>query len=388
MWPYDYFNEYSALLNEFDLDNNSNKKRSIFVAKWYQETIRTEVIERAIKTVDRNMIISTRKKREKIEDDIVRLGLRLSMPSRTKKGDINLDILKKIIEARLVICDITPENLEKIINQNRNNRNFYVRGVIKKEKQQAIFNHNTMIELGLALAWKTPEQVIIVYDKRYSLKEYKLPFDIQDYFCIGVNFKNRQAGANQLTGTILHRLRELKNRRDIILKNLVSKLDPLSLQVLWLFKGKPFPDNVIDPQTIRYLFELGILSSKKFPAGTSGVPFICYFTELGRFIMDKGLGIKPIPKIFADTYLVRYMKGYRKSHSALYRQEHRLFHREHGRSWNKCNRALVSVFHDKGYNSSKDIVQLHKSYYAGQIKGHAAFEHEIIEPWMKRLRLR
>ena len=376
MWPYDFFNQYSALINEFDVDDNGDKKRKVFIAKDYGESNREKVIIKAIKKAIPRVEVLDRNSK-KIEEDIVRYGLVESMPKKTRKGDINLDILIKIIQSRLFIADITPEILETVIK--------------KKSKietvKKPILNSNVMFELGLALAWKIPEQVVIIYDADFDLRRYKLPFDIQGYFCREVSFKEKHKPINKIEKFLKDHLEDIESKKNIILKNILSKIDAVSLQLLLRTEGRPFPQNFSDLGTIRHLMALGIINIERYPLKSDGnIDHICYFTELGRFILKKGLGVEPSDKNFADLVLLRYWEGYKKTDAEAYKKKHKSFRLEHGFRWSKGNKSLVQIFYQRGFRRSRDIIQLYTDYFNVPNKSFKDFTNEIIRPWLKQIK--
>ena len=376
MWPYDCFNEYSALINEFNVDDNGDKRRKVFVAKDYGEADREKIIIKAIKKAIPSVEVVDRDSK-KIEEDIVRYGLVESMPRKTKKGDINLDILIKIIQARLFIADITPKILKTVSNKKKKGK-----GIVEKE----IVNNNVIFELGLALAWKIPEQVVIIYDAKFDLRKHKLPFDIQGYFCREVSFKEKDKPIKKIEKFIKEHLEDIESKKNIIIKNILSKIDAVSLQLLLREEGRPFPQDRYDLGTIRHLMSLGIINIERYPLKSDGtIDHICYFTELGRFLLKKGLGVNPVDKLFADVVLLRYWKGYKETDGEAYAKKHNSFKLEHGVMWTKCNKFLVQTFHREGFRRSSDIIQLYEDYFRIPKKPFKVFTKEIIKPWLKQI---
>jgi hypothetical protein len=383
MWPYDYFNQYSALINEFDVEDNDNKKRKVFVAKCYDENPYeykkeakiTAAIEAAGKEIGVEFEITNDKKQDNVEkeetDDIISYGLEISMPKYSKKGDINIDILKKIIEARLLICDITPGYKGKC---------FFV-------KKTLIFNANVMAELGLALAWKTAEQVMLIYDlNKFDLSKFDLPFNIRDYFCRGINFNDTHG---ELKKFIIERARQLDDKKNITIKNIKGKIDSWVLNFLLLKKGLPFSGTEINLESIRYLLSLDLIRAEQYPLKAEGVvDYIYYFTELGRFFINKGLNVKVFPKIFADLFVVRYWEGYEKTHKQEFDNRHKKFSKEHGEiTWKTCADELIKQFESKGIKlPDKDILSYYNIYLKLAGKNSELLREEIAGPWEKAIK--
>jgi hypothetical protein len=381
MWPYDYFNEYSALKNEFDIEEGENKKRKVFVGTYYSDTKREEIINEAIGKAVKNISIINNKEETKIEDDLLRYLLEMSMPKYTEKGDITADILGKIIESRIIVCDITPINIDELLHKKVKKENI--------EQKDINLNANVVFEVGLALAWKIPEQVIIVYDKRFSLKDYKfLPFDVQGYFVKEIDFENKNIGIKELSGFLIERLEQINSKKNIIIKNIKSKLDAVVLNLLLETKGLPFSPVNLNLEDIRYLLDLDIIRAEQFPLKIDGkMDHIYYFTELGRFILEKGLGVKPFPKMLADLYIVRYWEGYKETNKDEFEQKHERFQREHKISWSKCAEFLIQIFKRNGIiiDGSKDIVIFYQTYLRIVGKTSDSFMNEIVELWKEEV---
>jgi hypothetical protein len=159
------------------------------------------------------------------------------------------------------------------------------------------------------------------------------------------------------------------------------------LQLLLQTEGRPFPQDRYDLGTIRHLMSLGIINIERYPLKSDGaIDHICYFTELGRFMLKKGLGVKPVEKVFADLVVLRYWEGYKNTDAEAYNKKHNSFKLEHGFRWMKGNKFLVQAFHKNGFRRSRDIIQLFEDYFQISRKSFNDFTNEIIKPWLKRIR--
>ncbi len=329
MWPYDYFNQYSGLINEFEVEGDvdlekshkelGGKIRKIFVAMWFggekeerKENVYKDFIKKVAESINDPKIEINARDEGRIEDSLCyRLQTTIG---GDKKGDIKFDILGKIIEATLVICDVTPMNKEKLE---------------KKEDKDAIFNANVVAELGIALAWKTPEQVIIISDK---IKDFSLanllPFNLKGYFVEEIDFANISSREQILKTIIEDRFKEIKSEKQLIIKNIQSRLDRKSLDILSTNRGLPFSlkesilivlnKDIIEPAlsaqiAVRNLLELGLIRSIIFPQKENkpSNDSVYYFTELGRFFLKKGLRIENLfPSVIADLLLIGFWESY------------------------------------------------------------------------------
>lgn len=304
MWPYEFFNQYSALINEFNIDNDKvgQQKKKIFVSMWYGEekdgtkqkqSALYEHFRKAIEEKEIYKVISTKIKDDDKDVDIdfrLKYLLETTIADETRKDDISFDIFRKIVEASLIICDVTPI------------------GEIQA-KEKPVFCANVMAELGLSLAWKLPEQVVILFNIKnsfgFSLNE--LPFNIKGYFVHELDFNNNQNFKTELFNIIERRFKDTDEKKSIFIKNIKSKLDQDSISALARRNGLMFFDQNVDVHTIRYLLSLGIIRTEQFPS--KPISFGYCLTEIGKIVLTQ-LGIQLFPEEFIDFYLVRYWEGY------------------------------------------------------------------------------
>jgi len=339
MWSYDFFNQYSALINEFNIDNDKvgQQKKKIFVSMWYGEendgtkqeqlNLYDKYFRGAIEEKGIYKVISTKIKDNDKDIDIdfrLKYLLETTIADKTRKGDISFDIFRKIIEASLIICDVTPI------------------GKIEK-KEKPVFCDNVMAELGLSLAWKLPEQVIILFNRensfKFSLNE--LPFNIKGYFVYKLGFNNRKFKI-ELLKIIKGRFKDIDEKKSIFIKNIKSKLDQNSIRALAGRNGLMFFDQKVDVHTIRYLLSLGIIRTEQFPSRP--ISFGYCLTEIGKVVLTQ-LGIQLFPEEFIDFYLVRYWEGYSAAKgyaSHNFEEKQKAFEKAYGiKNWKDSLRIFV-----------------------------------------------
>ncbi len=345
MWPYEFFNQYSALINEFKKDNDKvgHQKKKIFVSMWYgdegdnSEKERLRFYNEGIKTVvEQEGIYKAISTKIKDKDQNIDIDFRLkyllesTIADETRKGDISFDIFSKIIEASLIICDVTPI---EIIND--------------KKEPEPVFCANVMAEIGLSLAWKLPEQVIILFNtaNKFGFRLGKLPFNIKGYFVHELDFVKVNFG-NELFKIIQSRFKEIEEKKSIFIKNIKTKLDQNSLRALAGRNGLMFFDQNIDVHTIRYLLSLGIIRTEQFPSRP--ISFGYCLTEMGKIILTQ-LGIQLFQEEFIDFYLVRYWEGYPAAEGYAphnFEEKQKEFEEAYGMSWKGGLKTFVKYIPD------------------------------------------
>jgi hypothetical protein len=124
-----------------------------------------------------------------IKKAVEQSGLKSYLIKEIITGDsIPVDIMKGIIECRLVLFDISP--------------------MFISDSSIPIRNPNVMYELGLAHTWRNREEVIIVSDNTRHL-----PFDIQSLGVIEYNPANMEEAVKEIKNAILFRLQEIEKIR-------------------------------------------------------------------------------------------------------------------------------------------------------------------------------
>lgn len=347
MWPYDYFNEYSALINELNIDceGQENKTNKIFVSKWYGPKINT-VEARKIKKYENEKYKNlnnffekfeiTNRNKGKVEEWLVR-RFEATIAKSSRKNDINVNIFSKIMEATFVICEVTP------INYDGKNEEF-------------VFCPNVMAELGVALAWKLPEQVIAICDIK-AKKKFKnefalenLPFNIRAYFTHWVDFTNLKSREDGLLGLIEERVNQIKAKKALKIQNVKTKLDRTSLNLLGKQRGLIFvPLDDSSNDAVRYFLNLGIIKTEQFPPDKKGkITFGYVFTSLGRVIHCETYGKGQIyPQIMADLFFLRYWRGHYERNRKKYKEKYKDFRNRYKMTWQKAYKIFLRIFQKK-----------------------------------------
>lgn len=192
MYPKKFWNEF-RLKKYFD---------EIFVGMWFDEK---NVRQRF------NNIISKA---------IEQAGLKTRFLKEIITGDsIPIDIMKGIIECRLVLFEISP--------------------VISVEGK-VVRNENAMYELGLAHTWRNPEEVIIIRDD-----DGGLPFNIQSMGVVKYNIEDIASSIEQIKNTILFRLNQVEKIQESAVRKAAESLNIQAYNLLVASKGKIFHDAIL-----------------------------------------------------------------------------------------------------------------------------------------------
>jgi hypothetical protein len=293
MWPYDYFNQFSSI----ECDMSMGKRKKIFLAIWYDGDKRGS---------------PQTKKIEKIRGIINNLrfdGCRFELVTEKeiKKGRFHENILRNIIDATFVICDITLMGEVKLSSS-------------FKDKKRWAVNPNVMYELGVASAWKLKEQVIVLYDHTASKKHgAELSTVVSNIGDLKRELIKDSVSEAKLTKIIRESWDDYKGKRDLLINNVRSKLDNESLRFLLepynthglLFSlNKPICGQEI--ATVRWLLNIGILRTITFP-NDEKAPYAYSLTRVGQWIV-KEHDSYIYPNILIDTYELIHFLGekYRK----------------------------------------------------------------------------
>lgn len=317
MWPYDYFNQYSSLETELERD----RKHMAFIVMWFGDTKKEGIQDQIYQKMQR--IIGTPKNPRAVvvldRFDKCRVDRKLIYTIHTirsdeiKKGNITVNILGMILEASLIICDITPSN---------------------DDYSKPDFSPNVMFELGIAMAWKMPEQVVIICKEKNGDK-LKLPFDIT------TNSVSFIKNYNELRVVIKEKLESFQDKKNLMIKNVKARLEKDSISALVRRNGLMFFESNLDTHTIRYLLNLGVIRTEIFPSRK--ISFGYCLTEIGKHVLlelrkgyefefKKAANICLYPDKVIDMYLVRYWAGYSKA----FRKKQRKFKEIHGTEWKQC----------------------------------------------------
>lgn len=345
MWPYDYFNAFSSveLCNEIE---KINKKEKFFIAMWFGgkkkklKSKQNDVYEKIRSAIESNkdsrkLVIHTSTGEEKANRWLL-YRLKAMRADNIRRGDLNINILGKIIESKLIICDITPmpDNNE--------------------------INANVILELGIAMAWKMPEQVIILCQKTKENIIFEKVSDIKMYH---IDFINQEYQG--LEGIIDKRLKLLNDKNDILLKNIRSKLDGISLGLLRKQRGLMFAPEKLDTNTthtIRHLINLGVFRTEIFTKPLeSGISFGYCFTDMGKKVLED-LDIYLYPDILIDIYLVRYWAGYPKQFAKKKKEFSKKYGLKFDKSLDIFIKAIPRGFKRQLFSKYKDKLNVFNKY--------------------------
>ena len=181
-------------------------------------------------------------------------------------GDsIPSDIMKGIVECKLVLFDISPM-LDMKIQDN------YIR------------NSNVMFELGLACTWRNAEEIIITRDD-----DGRLPTDIQHIGVLKYDTKNETQAIEEIHKTIVFRLNQVEKIQKSIVRKTAENLTIQAYNLLIQSKGKICHDanlKEIDKLlAIPLLLNLGLMEML-----TDGKGYGYHPTQLGKEVILYGGG--------------------------------------------------------------------------------------------------
>ncbi|MFC1645768.1 hypothetical protein ACFL2Y_01140 [Candidatus Omnitrophota bacterium] len=202
MYPKQFWNEFRIV----------DYPDQIFVGMWFKK----ENIQKRYDEVIKKAIEQTELKPLFLADMIT--------------GDsIPIDIMKGIIECKLVLFDISP------MDSNPKNR-----------------NPNVMYEIGLAHTWRNKEEVLLVADDVRDL-----PFDIQSMGVEQYSLQDKEQAIENIASTVVFRLQEIEKiyRSKVIKAALSLTID--AFKILVEPKGKVFVVKGDEP--ILYLDALSLL---------------------------------------------------------------------------------------------------------------------------------
>lgn len=197
-------------------------------------------------------------------------------------GDsIPIDIMKGIIECKLVLFEISP-----VIS---------VEGTVVR-------NANVMYELGLAHTWRNPEEVIIIRDDGD-----RLPFDIQSMGVVRYNIEDIASSVEQIKNTILFRLNQVEKIQESRVRKAAESLNIQAYNLLVVSKGRIFHDATLKDTdkilAIPLLLNLGLVELL-----TDGHGYGYHPTYLGRKVISY-FG-KPLEEDDIKNYKTLYKEDY------------------------------------------------------------------------------
>lgn len=248
MYPYDFFTQYrvDSLINQ------------VFIGMWFSNDHKSRF------------------------DNIIAKACSDIAPYRVDQpvsgGSIPIDILEGILRSRLLLFEIsyiTPE-------------------ITLPDGSKARYrNANVMYELGLAHAWRLPEEIIVIRDDND-----KLPFDITAFRVHTYDSGNESGSINKLSEIINKAIAEVDRAKSIIVERAAKSLDARCLDFINNNKGHYFSEtqyNVVLTNVINRLFDLGMLW---FDTAGGGGSYAYHWTELGRDVF-KYLGVQMVSKNLA-----------------------------------------------------------------------------------------
>jgi hypothetical protein len=284
MWPYDYFNQFSNI----EINNEIGPLKKIFLAIWYadDDPVNKKLQEKKIETFKK--VVGDLNKSLRIEDSVFEPVIAKEIGT----GDINESIQDAIIKSLFVVCDVTPIG-EYAIGSKGN---------------KSVFNPNVMVELGLALAWKMEEQVIVLWDENDKRFPGDLANDIHDYRVDRIDAKYEK-----LNDLFVTRYEKFKFKRELLVKNLKNKIDADSLELLAInnYSHGLLFNEFVDKKSslfhqsiarIRHLLNLGALRAMHFPNTFDNA--YCW-TVIGRMVLED-FGVKLYPSILVDIDFITH----------------------------------------------------------------------------------
>ena len=215
-----------------------------------------------------------------IREAIKKTNLRTYFLKGKITGDsIPSDIMKGIIECKLVLFDISPSR-----------------------KTTMTRNPNVMYELGLAHTWRNPEEVIVISDNVDNL-----PFDIQRLGVVKYSLKNKEKSIDKIKNTILFRLKQINIRQKSIVRKAAESLTLEAYKFLIKTKGLIEHDKDLKDSdkllTVPLLLNLGLVELL-----TDGHGYGYHPTQLGREVIR--FYNKPLEEDDIKTYKTLYKPEY------------------------------------------------------------------------------
>lgn len=217
-----------------------------------------------------------------IEKAISQTSLKPRFLKEIMTGDsIPIDIMKGIIECKLVIFDISP---------------------IAKIGDDYVRNSNVMYELGLAHTWRNPEEVIVLRDDNGNL-----PFDVSQMGVVHYDLTDKETAIEKIKKTILFRLGQIDKIQRSMVRKAAESLNIQAYNLLILSKGKIFHDATLDANqkllAIPVLLNLGLVEMLTDNHGYGYHP-----TPLGKAVIQYGGGMLEEDDI--TTYTTLYKEEY------------------------------------------------------------------------------
>ena len=152
-------------------------------------------------------------------------------------------------------------------------------------------NANVMYELGLAHAWRLPEEIVVIRDD-----DKRLPFDISAFRVHTYDPSDTVGSINKISEIIKGALTEVNRAKSVMVERAANSLDGQCLQFMNRVQGHYFSETIVDDlklrNTISRLLDLGMI---RFHTSGDGVSYAYHWTDLGWDVF-KYLGIKTVTK--------------------------------------------------------------------------------------------
>jgi len=191
-------------------------------------------------------------------------------------GDsIPINILQGILNSKIVLFDVSYITSEISISPS-----------VKKRFRNA----NVMYELGLAHAWRLPEEIIVIRDDEDSL-----PFDVTTFRAHKYDFNNVDSSINQLSKVITDSFSEINRAKSLMVERAAKSLDSRCINFIFSNRGRYFSETKYDPVTANIINRLLDLRILWIDTSGGGGSYAYHWTELGRDVI-KYHKIEPCPK--------------------------------------------------------------------------------------------
>jgi len=178
-----------------------------------------------------------------IRKSILAVGLepyRVDLPREC--DSIPITILEGILNSRILLFEvsiISPENIK-----------------------QKFRNANVMYELGIAHAWRMPEEIIVIKED-----DLNLPFDTATFRTHKYDPKNEKESTEKISSLIKSAKTEIDRTKSMLVEKAKNNLDEFCLSLIGHYKGHyfsytPQPDPSLDigsKLTIQRLLDLGLI---------------------------------------------------------------------------------------------------------------------------------
>lgn len=208
-----------------------------------------------------------------------RLTARIVNRGTAGSPDIHAEIFDGVLHSRLVIADMSVQSY-----------------LVTGGKTRWFSNPNVAYEVGLAAAWRNPEDILLVH--RYHL-DHTYSFDVQNLRHIPYRLDDIDGAVATLSSEVESALRQSKLLADAAFDKVARSISPATVQFMHMEAGRAFPvaqfvtqelEGIISQRelAISELSSLGALVTRQvIPAKKdSGLAIIYQWTELGLRLMS------------------------------------------------------------------------------------------------------